>query len=285
METARKIPASLAGIGRLLNNFFPKTQEDLDKAHISLSSEKYFAAAFFSSLVYAFLLLVFLAGLLWVQGQLDAAKIFLALLFSATVFGLFLFLHSIGPKIAARKYAAGVDKNLVSALNNLQAQVASGIPLFEAMVNVGKANYGEASLEFESMTKEMAAGENEISVLEKKMNKTGSEFLKKTCWQLLSSLRSGSSTEGALTSVADSLSSEQFRSIKKYTAELNLWILLYLLVATAIPTIGITFLVVLSAMAGISIGPEVILGMVFFAAMLQAVLIGFVKTRVPWAIA
>jgi hypothetical protein len=100
-------------------------------------------------------------------------------------------------------------------------------------------------------------------------------------WQLLTSIKSGASLEGALTSVVQHLSNSQFRNIKNYAAELNIWILTYLLLAAAIPTIGITFLVILSAMGGSSIGKTQVALMIAFAVLMQAVLIGFVKTRMP----
>lgn len=285
IERASAISPKWAGIGRFLNRFFPHTQSDLEKTNAGLTPEKYFTAAFFSSLAYGFLLFVFLAVLFWIQNQAILTNIVLAGLLGALLGILFLFLHSIGPGIAAKEYASSIDKGLSAALNNMQIQVSSGVALFDAMANVAKCDYGAVSKEFETMVKEISGGESEIRALEKIVYKTKSEFLKKTCWQLLSALRSGAATENALATVVDSLSAEQFRGIRNYASELNLWILMYLLLATAVPTIGIAFLVILSAMAGTNLDPLIIVAMVVFAGVLQIVLIGFVKTRIPGAIA
>ena len=94
-------------------------------------------------------------------------------------------------------------------------------------------------------------------------------------------MQSGASIQGALNSVVSMLMNHQFRSIKDYAAELNLWILLYLLLATAVPTLGITFMVILSSLSGSSIGPSNIYGTVLASFLFQAALIGFIKTRIP----
>ena len=94
-------------------------------------------------------------------------------------------------------------------------------------------------------------------------------------------MQSGASLQTALNSVVAVLLGYQFRSIKDYAAELNLWLMLYLLLAAAVPTLGITFLVILSSMSGTSIGQGHIYGAIAGSFLFQAMLIGFIKTRVP----
>src|SRR3989344_1953832 len=281
-ERAEKISRRFLWIGERLSAFFFNVRYDLAKAGIELSAEKYLTASFFSALVYGlgfFILFFFL--LVIRDGGIVPENGLMSLYIGAAFLIVFFLLHLIYPKIVARKYAAGIDQSLMFALRSMLIQVSSGVSLFEAMVNVSKSNYGLVSKEFENVVREISSGESEARAIEKLAVKTQSEYLKKTSWQLLISLRSGASLKSALSSVVELLNNQEIRSIKDYNAELNFWILMYLMLAAAIPALGITFLVLLSAMAGASIGQGHIIATVLAAAAMQVVLIGFVKTRVP----
>jgi flagellar protein FlaJ len=128
---------------------------------------------------------------------------------------------------------------------------------------------------------EINAGMTEATALERLALRTESEFLKKTVWQLVTSLRTGSSVANALQAIVNTLTEYQSRVIKSYAAELNLYILMYLLIAAALPTIGITFMVILSAVGGSEIKEETIFMAVGSALVIQVVMIGFIRTRAP----
>lgn len=282
VEAIDKVNRKFVWIGHRLGHFFPGLDLDLERAGIKTSSQKYLTASFFSAIVYGILSFSFFYLLFFLRDEIITsdntfASVGLGLFF----FIIFFFLHVIYPGIIANKYAAGIDQSLMFALKSMLIQVTSGVSLFNAMVNVSKSNYGAVSNEFRDVVKEISAGESETKALEKLALRTKSEYLKKTSWQLLTSLRSGASLKGALTTVVSSLDNQHMRAIKDYAAELNLWILLYLLLAAAIPTMGVTFLVIMSAMAGLNIGPEAVVIIIVGAGLMQIVLIGFVKTRIP----
>tara|TARA_Y100000310_G_scaffold343799_1_gene453092 strand:- start:4018 stop:4275 length:258 start_codon:yes stop_codon:yes gene_type:complete len=81
----------------------------------------------------------------------------------------------------------------------------------------------------------------------------------------------------------DDLTLDQRNRIKKYAAELNLWSLLYLLFAVAVPTIGATMLVILSSFAGFGVTQGFFIIFISICFIIQLILIGFVKTRRPVA--
>jgi len=282
IERANNVNRHFVWIGERLSGLFFNVKYGLRQADLEISPEKYLTAAFFSALIYGVLFFFLLYGLfLFRDMAVSAENSLLSFAVGLVFFSLFLFLHVIYPGIMAKKYASGIDQNLLSALKSMQIQVSSGVSLFKAMVNVSKANYGTVSKEFEELTKEISAGESEAKALEKMAMKTKSDYLRRVAWQLLASLRSGASVQGALKSIVQTLTNRQIRAIKDYAAELNLWILIYLLLAAAVPTLGITFLVILSAMGGASVGPEMVLMAVFGAFVMQIALIGFVKSRMP----
>ncbi|MFH1255979.1 MAG: type II secretion system F family protein [Candidatus Diapherotrites archaeon] len=283
VERAQRINRRFLWIGKLLSRFFPKVGENLNNAELGIPAEHYLTASFFSALVYGVLFYALFMALFFVRSQQELLpeNIFLSTLIGACFSVLFFFLHIIYPKLIAQQLASGIDDSLIFALKSILIQVSSGIPLFYAMKNISNAKYGRVSAEFREVVQAINAGSSEYEALEHLALKTKSDFLRKTSWQLTSSLRSGASLVGALVSVVETLTNHEIRAIKNYAAELNLWILLYLLVAAAIPTLGITFLVIISSFGGSSMGEIHVISFVLLAFILQFLFIGFIKTRIP----
>lgn len=160
------------------------------------------------------------------------------------------------PRVMARKVAEKVDRELIFALKDMYIQINSGVSLFDAMCNVSKADYGYVSNDFEFAVRDITAGDSEERALEKLAVKTKSDYFKKALWQLITAMHSGASTAGALRSVIDVLIGYQHRMIKNYCSELNFWILMFMLIAATIPTLGITLSVVLSTFGSAGITPR-----------------------------
>lgn len=282
VEDAKKVNRRVLWLGKFLSRLFFGTKYDLKKAGADIEAEEYLTASVFSAIVYG---VIFFCLFMILFAAKDRVLIQENVLFSALIgflfFLVFLFIHIIYPKLMAQKVAAGVDQSLMFALKSMMIQVTSGVSLFDAMKNIGRSDYGSVSKEFSEVVRDISAGTSEADALRKLALKTKSEYLKKTSWQLSTALKSGSSLKGALDSIITILMNYQKRTIKNYTAELNMWILVYLLLAAAVPTLGITFLVILSAIGGSDIGPLHLMFIVAGAFTIQIVLIGFIKTRVP----
>jgi flagellar protein FlaJ len=283
IEQANRLPSLLIAIGRRMEKFFPSMESKLELAHIRTRVENYFGAVILSAFVYAVIFGVILGVIGYFAPAFGGARglIQLGIVGSLVSFlGAFL-LHLIYPGIMAQQYSTGIDTGLAFAIKSLLIQVNSGVSLYDSMTNVAKSGYGKISEEFEKVVQEINAGMTEATALERLALRTESTFLKKMVWQLVTSIRAGSSVNAALESIMETLTEYQSRNIKNYAAELNMWILLYLLVAAALPTIGITFMVILSAIGGSDISEETIFMTVGLAFVIQIVLIGFIGTRAP----
>ena len=282
LEGANSLSRRLTWLGRGLSRFFYGVKYDLHRAELPIEAEQYLTASFLSALGYGLLFLALFAGLFFFKEQaLSQTSLLLALSLGLAFFFLFLGIHVLYPGLIAKQVAVNIDKDLLFALKSMQVQITSGVSLYDAMTNVAKGNYGRVSSEFGEVVKGISSGLSERQALESMALKTKSEYLKKTCWQLITSMQSGASLQGALNSVVSVLMGYQLRSIKDYAAELNLWLMLYLLLAAAIPTLGITFMVILSSISGSSIGRGHIYTAVAASLLLQMVLIGFIRTRIP----
>lgn len=282
IEEANNLPSRLTNPFIRLARIFKFLPQSLSFAHLDIEPENYLAASALSALGYGLIFGLFFSGLGFLTTGTFTYEIFQFGIVGGLAAALCAFgLHLIYPRFVARQVSGGVDQGLMFALRSLQIQVSSGVSLYDAMTNVAKSNYGYISTEFETVVQDINAGVSESAALERLALRTQSPFLRKTIWQLITNIRAGSPLSTALTAIMVTLTEFQSRAIKSYAAELNMWILLYLLIAAALPTIGITFMVILSSIGGSDISEGTIFSTVALAFFIQIILIGLIGTRAP----
>lgn len=278
-EQASRINRRFIGIGNLLVRLYPTLRYDLRSSGLDMEAGAYAAAALISALVWGALMygFAYFAFSMRAVSNASIASLVLGLVITVVML-LFQFIY---PRIMARTVAERVDRELIFALKDMYVQINSGISLFDAMCNISKSDYGHVSDEFGLAVREITAGDSEEKALERVAMKTKSDYFKKALWQLITAMRSGSSTAGALRSVIDVLISYQHRMIKNYASELNFWVLMFMLVAATVPTLGITLSVVLSSFGRAGVTPLLFSEFVLASFIVQAVMIGFLKSRRP----
>jgi len=137
------------------------------------------------------------------------------------------------------------------------------------------------SSDFGNVVKEIEAGSSEREALRDLALKTESEYLKRAVWQMVNALESGTSIGTALPSIVDSLENYLYREIKNYSANLNFLMLIYMMSAAVIPSLGITFLVLLSAFSDFGITLETVGMLVGISVVMQVILIGYMSSTRP----
>jgi flagellar protein FlaJ len=185
------------------------------------------------------------------------------------------------PKILVNKMMEEVDRDLIFALKDISFQMASGVSLFDALYTVSRSGYGLVSIEFEYVVKDIAAGVAEDEALTRMTNRTESQYIKKTMWQLVSILRSGSSIQSAIGSIVDSLNQYQNEKIGQYINEMNLWVLVFLIVGVVVPSLGATILIILSSLGGVGIKETAFILLLIVCFAFEYVLIQYLKVRRP----
>lgn len=269
-------------IGKFLSKIVFSLKYDLQKAEINIDTERYCLASLISAGIYGIMFLfVGLAFGAIITKQVGAFTIALMIVVGIGSFFATLFFHLISPKIAAFQIAGLVDQELLFALRTMLIQLSSGVSLFEAMRAISRSAYGQVSSEFGTVVRDINSGMSETEALEKLAFRTKSEVLKKTAWQIITTIRSGGSIVNALESQVEALVAQQVDAIKAYSAELNLWTLVYLIIAAAMPSLGITFLVIASSIGGSGIGPEAVILIIFLSLSVQAAMIMLVRSKVP----
>jgi flagellar protein FlaJ len=194
---------------------------------------------------------------------------------------LFLFLAAKHPTSVITEKSILIDKYLLYALRDLSLQLQSGQTIFGGIVAVSDAKYAEVSAEFYLVAQKVNSGKPLEDVLHDRLQFIRSDYLKKTYWQIINSIRSGSDLRGGLSSIIEQLNNEQKTKIQNYARELNLWSLVYMLFAVAIPTIGSTMLVILSTFASFGVSPQMFILFIVCCFIVQTALIFFVKSRRP----
>jgi flagellar protein FlaJ len=265
-----------------LLSFYPSVRYDLRNIGITHPPENFCAVAFFSAAIWA-LIVALLVGMLLVRNTTipPAAKVIFPMLAMLVVTMFFLILHLSYPKTIAKGIASKVDRELIFAMRDMLIQISSGVPLFSAIDNVGNSNYTYISREFRTISNHVKTGSSLTEEIEAMAVRTQSDYLKKTSWQMVTAIRSGANMTGTLKGIVHMLVEYQFSLSKSFNAELNFIILIFLMTAAVLPTIGTTVLVIFSVFGMLGVTPKVFGGIVALSFMGQLAVIGYVKMKRP----
>lgn len=256
----------------------PNIQKDLTRARMDVDPDRFLATAILRGLQVGFSLslAIFVFGLINNQNTIIAGSVVGFPLLSA--FGFFTFANF--PKIKAKKRSRALDKQLPYALRHMLIEVRSGISLYEAMVSVSD-DYGEASEEFKRIVKDINGGKPQVEALEDSIVRNPSTKYRRAMWQMINALKSGTDVSNTLETLVDSMVKQQKLEVKRYGKELNPYILVYLMIAVIVPSLGVTFLIVLSTFTGLGLDKftfyQILGGLVMF----QLFFLNFVKSKRP----
>lgn len=269
------------GIGESLEGFFPFLKLHLKQAEVDFSVKEYLSMCFLSSVIFfiffgtLFILILALTGV---------EKFFLFGLITSAIVTLFVFLQQITyPKLYAHRRIRDIERNLLGALQNILIQLNSGVPLFDILVSISKGDYGEVSKEFSRAVKEINAGKPQIETLEEMAAINPSLFFRRAIWQLVNGMKSGADMASVVNEVINSLSEEQILQIQRYGSQLNPLAMFYMLIVVIAPSLGMTFLIILSSFISLSEFSTklvfwVLYGIVIF---FQIIFMGIIRSRRP----
>jgi flagellar protein FlaJ len=281
-EKIRAVTEHFLGLGENLSKMFPSLEFDLEQSGFELSPRRWMSIALFAFLFY-FILVFGLVLLITFAAKIEIQRSITVSMFAGLAIGggTFVFL-SFYPKLSAQKRVSNIEKNLPYVLHHILVQVRSGVSLYDTFVSISKGDYGTLSKEMRRVVNEINTGKSEAEALEKITRETPSFFFRRVMWQMVNSLKSGSDIGQTMKEIVDNLAVEQRVAIKKYGAQLNPLALMYMLFAVIFPTLGITFLIVLSSFTGISFNLELVLtGIIGVIVLFQFMFIGLIKSRRP----
>jgi len=278
MRTAIKESKVFERIGSVIAKSKPSLKLDLFQAEIDLTPKVYASIVALTTIFYFSVMtpIIFLVGLL-VGGVPD----FFLPLAVGGIFSIFVFSYLMRyPKFVALRRIKKLERDLLDSLQHILIEIKSGVPLFNAMLGVTDG-YGEVSDEFKIVVKEINAGIAEIKALERASLRNPSLHFRRSIWQITNAMKAGSNVASALEAIVDTLTQEQVIAIRRYGQELSPFTLMYMLVAVIMPTLGITFLIILSSFAGLKI-PDFLFPLILLVlTVFQYFYMGIIKTKRP----
>ncbi len=281
VKALRKFSQPFHGLGSKIEKNFPSLKLYLEQADFRIGPQEYLAMCITSS-IFNFILLVI--NLIVIFIKIDAGSPFIISIAIAIVTSFFIFLQqAIYPKLLAGRKIRNIEKNLMPALQDMLVQLNSGIPLFNILVNISHEKYGEVSAEFSRAVNKIGAGIPQVEVLDEVASRNPSLYLRRSLWQLVNGMKTGADTGIVVKEIISALTEEQLLQIQRYGSQLNPLAMFYMLITVILPSLGMTFLIVLSSFISAS---EIITKLIFwglygFVLFFQVMFLGIIKTKRP----
>lgn len=268
-------------LGRVLALANPRLDTILPKLRMDSEPEGYALGSFVSSFFYGLMLFALASAVLYVRYQ-DLEQVYLPSLVVGLAFWVVFFIfHMIYPGIIMTKIATKESNDLLFALREMMIDIEGGVPLYDSMKNVAWGDYGYVSRDLGGVVKQIERGVSDRVALRELAIRTESEYMKRALWQIVNALESGASLSNALSAIVVSIQNYMYQDIKNYSSNLNFLMLLYMIVATVVPSLGITFLVLLSAFSGFGVSFTTLLMLLGFSVVVQAIMIGYMSSTRP----
>src|SRR6056297_2259365 len=225
---------------------------NLKYSNVSLLPSQYLAICFRKLIIHFLFIFIFATFILFL---FQINHFILWGLGAGILFSVFIFFLQLGyPKIYASKKEKDIERNLISALQDMLVQVKSGVSLYDVIANLSKSDYGSTSKELGKVVNQISGGVPQIQAIENLIGENSSEYFKRVLWQLSNGLRSGSNMDLVLKDSITNIQKEQGLQIQTYGNKLNPIVMFYMLIAVIVPSLGVTFLIILSSMLGLSSG-------------------------------
>ncbi|HLC68696.1 MAG TPA: type II secretion system F family protein [Candidatus Bilamarchaeaceae archaeon] len=265
-------------IGRPLSYIHFALEEELEALDIRVKASWYAGSAFLSALIYGMLFGGFFYVLLFLVKKEDGL---LAAALGILFFTLAFLLHIAYPSILQKKIVEKENYRLLFALREIVMNVKSGATLFEAIRQIARGDYGHVSESFSEVVENIEAGMLEREALKNAALKSKNDYFSRAIWQIINALDSGASVADSLAGIVASLEKVIYRRIATYTSNLNFIMLIYMLIAAAIPSLGVTFMILLSVFTGAGIEKNTIFMLVGVSFVLEIMIIGYAHSTRP----
>ncbi|MBI2530388.1 MAG: type II secretion system F family protein [Candidatus Diapherotrites archaeon] len=275
----KKISRPLMGIGAVFARAFPYLELELEQAEAGIDIDEYGAIMIF---LFSFYFL-FMAFIIFAVGTKMGAQNVPILSITAGMLIAFLVMMqlSIYPKMLVRKKVRDIERNLVFALRTVLIEIKSGVSLFDALVMIANGEYGALSSEFKRAVDEINTGTKEEDALQKLAMNNPSLFFRRSLWQIVNGMKAGVDVSRVLAELVATMTKEQRIQINRYGSQLRLFSLMYMMLGVIVPSLGLTFLIILSSFPQIQITEIlfwILLVVIIFG---QLMYVGLIKSRRP----
>ena len=173
-----------------------------------------------------------------------------------------------------------ISREIVFAGRYLIIELESGVPLYNAMVNISK-NYEIIGGYFKEIINKVDLGTSMEDTLNEAVELIPSDDFRRLLWQILNSLRTGSNIAQSLNGVLDQIVKEQTIEVGKYGKKLNPLAMFYMIIAVILPSLGVTMLIILSSFIEFELSLTLLMVIIFFLGFIQFMFLSIIKFSRP----
>lgn len=259
-----------------LAKIFPEMKEKLKQAGIDLRTEDFVKRTFISSfyvttgIIVSFFLIFY---------QFEILRGFLFLL-SPIVFIVFFFYLIKLPDIKISRREKEINKEIVFAGRYLIIELDSGVPLYNAMVNISK-NFDLVGSYFKEIMDKVDLGTSMEDALNEAVEFIPSNDIRRILWQIVNSLRTGSDISKSVNVVLEQIVREQSIQVTAYGRKLNPLAMFYMIIAVIFPSLGITFLIIIATFVKLELSIVVLIFIAIFLSFVQFMFLSYIKFSRP----
>ncbi len=192
---------------------------------------------------------------------------------------MFLYMFKL-PDLKISKKEKEVSREIVFAGRFIIIELESGVPLYNAMVNVAK-NFEIVGKYFKEITDKVDLGTSMEDALNEAVEFIPSDDLRKILWQIINSIRTGADIAKSLQSAMSQITRDQINEVNKYGKKLNPLAMFYMIIAVILPSLGITMMIILSSFIQFQLSLTILLALAGFLGFVQFMFIAMVKFSRP----
>jgi pilus assembly protein TadC len=263
-------------IFQIIVRSLPNLKHSLKKAGINYKPEDFVKRTFLSAFYMTTGIVVSLTLILAKFGVLKSIMvIFIPIIF------LILFSYMLKfPEVKISKKEKEISREIIFAGRHLIIELESGVPLYNALVNVSK-NYEAIGVYFKEIVNKVDLGTSMEDALTEAVEYIPSNDFRRLLWQILNSIRTGSDISESLASVLEQIAREQTIEVRKYSRKLNPFAMFYMIIAVILPTLGMTILIVLSSFIQFELNLTIFLVIAGFLAFVQFMFLSMIRFSRP----
>jgi len=259
-----------------ISKAFPMLRMKLKQAGMDDKAEDFIKKTFLSAFYMTTGLVVMLFLLL---AKFNVLKGAVFLIMPVVFFVMFFYMIRL-PDVRITKKEKEISREIVFAGRFIIIELESGVPLYNAMVNVSK-NYDVIGKYFKEITDKVDFGTSMEDALNDAVEFVPSNDFRKILWQMINSIRTGSDVAKSLYSVMEQITKDQLTEVNKYGKKLNPLAMFYMIVAVILPSLGMTMMIILSSFIHFELSLTILLALAGFLGFVQFMFIAMVKFSRP----
>lgn len=173
-----------------------------------------------------------------------------------------------------------ITREIVFAGRFLVIELQSGVPLYNALVNLSK-NYKAIGAYSRVVIDKVDLGTSMEDALNEAVELSPSEDFRKLLWQIINSMRTGSDVASALSTAIDQIAKRQQILVSEYGKKLNPLAMFYMMIAVIAPSLGMTMLIIVSSFVNITLNMTMLIILAASLGFVQFMFLSIIKFSRP----